>query len=194
MKSHHVFRSVLVLLFNAALVPARVSAAAPTEAPDQVFGIRIGASLDQQFAECAAGEATFTSAASPCWKRDPFGTRVVLLPRAWIAEIGAPLRVERVREWEGLVVEVEVEFRYGDRRRAESYLLKRKGKPVETETYEMDSRVTGLSRHTAYTWRGNGVTTFYLERAGSGHTRVRAFLESWAKMEAEYQKQRGGGT
>lgn len=165
---------------------------AAAEEPDRLFGIQVGVPLDRQFHECGADETVFTAGTAPCWKRDRFGTRVVLLPRTWVAEIGAPARVERVREWDGVVVEIEVEFRYADRRRIEGYLLKRKGKPAETETYEMDSRVAGLSRHTAHTWRGKGVTTHFVERTGGGNTRVRAFLDSWAKSEAEYQKSRGG--
>jgi hypothetical protein len=171
----------------------RAAATSPAEGPDLLFGIQIGVPLERQFGECAAAESVFTAGAVPCWKRDRLGGRVVLLPRTWVAEIGAPARVERVREWDGVVVEIEVEFRYADRRRVESYLLKRKGKPVETETYEMDSRVAGLSKHSAHTWRGKGVTTHFVERTGGGHTRVRAFLDSWATMEADYQKQRGGG-
>jgi hypothetical protein len=57
----------------------------------------------------------------------------------------------------------------------------------------MDSRVFRLSRHAAHTWRGKGVTTVYIERTGGEQTRVRAFLESWAQAEAEYQKQRESG-
>ena len=185
--------TTIFLFVNGVLGAPRASVALPPEAPDQVFGIRLGASLDSQFAECPAGETSFTSGTKPCWKRDQFGTRVVLLPKAWLAEIGAIGWVERVREWDGVVVEVDVEFRYGDRKRVERHLLRRKGKPAETETYEMDSRVFRPSKHRAHTWRGGGVTTFFVERTGSEHTRVRAFLDSWAQMEAD-QKQREGGS
>lgn len=181
------------LFLNGLLGTPRESVALPPEAPDQLFGIRLGASLDSQFSECPRDESVFTSGISPCWRRDQFGTRDVLLPRAWAMELGAPPRVDRVREWDGVVVEVEVEFRYADRKRVERHLLKRKGKPDETETYEMDSRVFRLSRHTAHTWRGKGVTTIYVERTGGERTLVRAFLDSWAKAEAEYQKQRETG-
>ena len=185
--------TTLALFLHGVFGMTKTSAALPPEAPDQIFGIRIGASLDSQFGECPPGEAVFTSAASPCWRRDRYGTRDVLLPRAWVAEIGAYPSVERVREWDGVVVEVEVDFRYTERKRVERFLLKRKGKPVETETYEMDSRVFRLSKHKTHTWQGNGVTTVYIERTGGEQTRVRAFLDSWAKMEAEYQKQRESG-
>src|SRR5262245_8133636 len=97
-------------------------AASTPEPPEQLCGIRIGAALDKQFAQCAEGETLFTSAAAPCWQQDRFGGRVVLLPRNSVAEIGAPVRIDRVREWDGVVVEVEIEVPYGDRRRVESYL------------------------------------------------------------------------
>ena len=179
-----------ICLVGAASIPHAASTPATL---DSLFGIRIGAPLDRQFDECAADDVVFASSSEPCWKRDRFGTRLVLLPKTSMAEIGSPARVERVREWDGVVVEIEIDFPFADRRTIERYLIKRNGKPAETETYEMDSRVIGRSQHTAHTWRGSGVTVYFVERTGGGYTRVRGFLDSWAKMEAEYQKQRGGG-
>ena len=84
----------LVGLFGA----PKAAATSPAEGPDLLFGIQVGVPLERQFGECAAAESVFTAGAVPCWKRDRFGGRGVLLPRTWVAEIGAdPQEARRSR-------------------------------------------------------------------------------------------------
>jgi hypothetical protein len=69
-------------------------------------------------------------------------------------------------------------------------MLRHYGKPEKTETYERDSRVSGRCRHRAHTWRGNGATLYFVERAGSDNARILAVNDAWAKLEAAEREER----
>ena len=177
---------VVVAFLAFAISPSR---AAQPAAADTLFGIQLGVALDKQFGECPRNEKGeygfgYHSGSTPCWKEGTYGKDVVL-PSRVLKDTSAYIESSpRVRTRDGLVVEIDVDAHRDTWRQAESYMLRHYGKPEKTETYERDSRVSGLSRHRAHTWRGNGATLYFIERASSDNARIRAVNDAWAKASA----------
>lgn len=175
---------LITTLALASLPPAAAQGAAQASAANDVFGVRIGVSLDSQLRECPADAVLVAPGQAGCWRRDNYGSRTVLIAASLRTEIGAFINVRRVREVGKLVVEVEVDFRPEDVKRVERYLLRQKGKPTETERYERAGRLTGVRSYTSHVWQGDGVRVFFQENASSGNGAVRGYLESWARSAA----------
>ena len=162
-------------------------------APDALFGIRLGVAIEKQFEECPKNEAGdykfgFHNGAAPCWKTLKDGKEVAL-PSNIANETGAHIdSVARIKIYQGLVVEIDVEANRFAWREAEAYMLRHYGTPAETETYEMDSRVGGRSQHRAHTWRGNGVSLYFTERISNEKARMRAVNNAWDRLDAAERK------
>jgi len=163
--------------------------AAQPAAPDTLFGIRLGVALEQQFGECPKNEKGeygygYHPGPTPCWKEAKYGKEVKLSSQVLKDSNAYIDSSPYIKTRDGVVVEIDVSAHRDTWRQAEGYLLQRYGKPEKTETYEMDSRVSGLSRHRAHTWRANGVSLYFTERAGSDNARIRAVNDAWEKTDA----------
>jgi hypothetical protein len=163
---------------------------APLEAADLVFGIRLGQPLLSQCAACVLdGDRALRAPDVPCWRTDPVykGARSVLLPESLMVETGR-IDIRRVREVGGVVVEVEAQFAPADAKRVERHLRRRKGPPTESEAYERDSRVFGTSSFMSHSWRGQGATLHFSERAPGDVGQVLAFVDRWAGQHAREEQ------
>ena len=163
---------------------------AQSVAPDILFGIRIGEPLEQQFGECpknaqGAYETGFHKGNTPCWFQDTYEKRVKL-PLGAMKETGYALNGEaRIKTHEGNVVEIDL-YAHGKLwRQVERYLMRHYGKPAASETYERDSRVSGLSKVQSHTWRANGVTMYFDERSSSDDARIRAVSDVWNALDSK---------
>lgn len=188
MKARAIWRAVAA--FTASIAGAVLPAAgapAPAEAADTVFGIRLGVPLPEQMPSCAnAPDGSGRFADRPCWAPDPIGFgRTVKLSTAVFAELGM-LSVRRVRESEGNVVEVEIEFPPSQVGRVERYLRKGRGAPAESERYERGGRLFGVRSVMLHTWRERGTTLILDEQSASDQGRVRAFVDRWAEEERRH--------
>ena len=183
--------SIGAALFTACVIS--VPAVAQPAALDTLFGIRLGVPIEKQFGECPKNEKGeygfgYHNGLTPCWKEARYGKEVVLSAQV-VKDTNANINSwPRVRIRDGVVVEIDAEAHRDTWRQAERYLLRHYGKPAETETYERDSRVLGVSKHRAHTWRANGVTLHFVERASSDNARIRAFSDAWAKIDAAEQE------
>lgn len=169
-------RWIAALAALAGAVPAP-AATPPSEAADTVFGIRLGVPLAGQMPECP-GDGRLDD--GPCRARDPmFGGYTARVSRAVFAELG-PVSVRRLREVDGVVVEVEADFPASQSSRVERYLRRTRGTPTESERYERGSRVFGLRKLMFHTWRAAGTTLHFDEQSASDMGLVRAHLDTWA--------------
>ena len=183
---------VAAVLAACGLGPAR---AAPPATPDTLFGIQLGVALEKQFGECPKNEKGeygygFHDGPTPCWKEGRYGKEVALPSRVLRETYAQVYSSPKVTTRDGVVVEIDLEAHGDSWREVERYMLRHYGKPFETETYERDSRVSGRSRHRAHTWRGNGVSLYFVERAGSDNARMRAVNDAWAKLDAAEREER----
>jgi len=182
-------RAALAAGLGLVLAPLGSSASA-IEPLGALYGLRLGAPLDEQLRTCpvdAQGRPS-RERAQPCWLApqrisDGLVTERVYLPPAVYAEAGL-LEVRTIRVAAGRVVEVELDGMQAELARLSRSLRQRKGPPDETETYERDSRPFGLGQVKAHTWRDAQVTLFFDERSQSGHPRLRAFVNDWAAKAA----------
>jgi len=185
-----------VMTFLACTVGSNVSAqtAAQPAAPDTLFGIGIGQVLESQMGECPKDEKGqykpgYQSGDKACWVQGRYG-KEVRLPLKIVADTRIGFDSDpRVRTRDGVVVEIDAYAEGRQWREVERYLIKLFGKPHESETYERDSRVTGLSKVQARTWRGNGVTLYFDARASNEQTRIRAFSDAWAAQEKKEREE-----
>jgi hypothetical protein len=183
------------MTFLACTVGSNVSAqtAAQPVAPDTLFGIRIGQVLESQMGECPKDEKGeykpgYQSGDKACWVQSRYG-KEVRLPLKVVADTRIGFDSDpRVRTRDGVVVEIDAYAEGRQWREVERYLIKLFGKPHESETYERDSRVFGISKVQARTWRGNGVTLYFDARASNEQARIRAFSDAWAKIDAAEQE------
>lgn len=159
----------------------------PAEAPS-FLGIRLGEPLEPQLGACPATDLHWTDGARPCWRPAAGGGRAVALPRG-LQSVSATLAVHHLTEAQGQVVEVELEFRPEEARRVQQHLEAAFGKPAEAEVYERHSRVGGLTRHRALTWKRAGITVFLQPLAASDLGSVRAILDRWAEAESLRQRE-----
>jgi len=191
------------MTFLACAIGSNVSAQITTQpaAPDTLFGIRLGVAIEKQFGECPKDEKGeygygYHNGPAPCWKEARHGKEVALSAQV-LKDTNANISSwPRVRTRDGVVVEIDAEAHRDTWRQAERYMLRHYGKPAETEIYERDSRVFGTSKHRAHTWRANGVTLHFVERASSDNARIRSFNDAWAKIDAAEQedlRNRSGG-
>jgi hypothetical protein len=172
-----------------------VPVCAQPAAPDTLFGIRLGEALEKQFGECPKNEKGeygygYHQGPTPCWKEAKYGKEVALSSQVLKDSNAFIDSSPRIKTRDGLVVEIDVSVHRDTWRQAERYLLQRYGKPEKTETYERDSRVSGLSRHRAHTWRANGVSLYFTERASSDNARIRAVNDAWEKTDAAERENR----
>ena len=178
-------RAALAAGVGLVLAPFGCSASA-IEPPGQLYGLRLGAPLEEQLTTCpvdAQGRPS-RERAQPCWVApqrisDGLVTERVYLPPSVYGEAGL-LEVRSIRVAAGRVVEIELEGMQADLARLSRSLRQRKGPPTETETYERDSRPFGLGQVKAHTWRDAQATLFLDERSQSGHPRLRAFFNDGA--------------
>lgn len=164
----------LLLAFGA------TGASAQKDGADVVLGIRLGFALEAQMKPCAGGELIMTAGPEACWRSDSIDGRVAALPARLLREIDAPLTIRRLREVDGVIVEIEAEIRPEYVGKVLAHLIRRHGKPGEVETYERASRVTGRSSHRTHSWKSAGATMVLVELAGSDMGELRTFLDSWA--------------
>ena len=182
-------RAALAAGLGLVLAPLGSSASA-IEPLGQLYGLRLGAPLEEQIMTCpvdAQGRPS-RERAQPCWLApqrisDGLITERIVLPPAVYGEAGL-LEVRTLRVAAGRVVEIELEGMQPDLARLSRSLRQRKGAPTETETYERDSRPFGLGQVKAHTWRDAQVTLFFDERSQSGHPRLRGFVNDWAAKAA----------
>jgi len=172
------------------LVACHGTHAAPPEPTITVFGVRLGQPLKSQCPACPEDPASSGRLPDrPCWTPDPVikEVNIVRVSLQAFEDLGR-LEVRRVREVGGVVVEVQVEFPPSDVKRVERHLRKQLGPPTSSEAYERDSRLFGLRKAMAHTWRGGGATLHFLENSASGNGSVRGFLDSWAEQAAREEK------
>jgi hypothetical protein len=190
-----VVRNAVAFLACAMGSNAVAQTAAPPVPPDTLFGIRIGQTLEAQMTECPKDEKGeyklgYQSGDKACWVQSRYG-KEVRLPLKIVADTRIGFDSDpRVRMREGVVVEIDTYADGRQWREVERYLIKLFGKPHESETYERDSRVSGLSKVQARTWRGNGVTLYFDARASNEQTRIRAFSDAWAAQEKKERDER----
>src|SRR5262245_24998817 len=172
----------------AAAIGALTSSGAPAQTipPDSLFGIRLGQPLESQMGECSKDEKGqyalgYQRGDKACWVQGEYG-KEVRLPLKIVADtrIGFDSN-PRVRTRDGIVVEIDAYADGRQWREVARYLIGLYGKPHESETYERDSRVGGLSKVQSHTWRGNGATMYFDERASNDQARIRAFSDAWAR-------------
>ena len=174
---------------------ASLPAGAQAMKPDTLFGITIGQPLEQQFAECpkndkGAYDFGYHKGDTPCWVQDTY-SKQVKLPLKVVRDTGAGINSDaRIRIRDGVVVEIEVHAHGEQWRQVERYLMRHYGKPSESETYERDSRVSGISKVQTHTWRANGITMYFDQRASSDNTRIRVYSEAWQALEARERAER----
>ena len=152
------------------------------------LGIRLGEPLEAQLRPCASTDTRWTDAAQPCWRQGSGGERTVALPRR-LQSVSPTLGVHHLTEAQGRVVEVEVEFRPEDTGRVQRHFEAEYGPAAETEEYERHSRVGGVSRHRALTWKVAGATVFLLPLAPSDRGSVRVILDPWAQAQSARQRE-----
>jgi hypothetical protein len=186
--------AVCVIAASIACVISAPLAAQPA-APDTLFGIRLGVALEQQFGECPKNEKGeyshgYHQGPTPCWKQAKYGKEVALSSQVLKDSNAFIDSSPRIKTRDGLIVEIDVSAHRDTWRQAERYLMQRYGKPEKTETYERDSRVSGLSRHRAHSWRANGVSLYFTERASSDNARIRAVNDAWEKTDAAERENR----
>lgn len=157
-----------------------------TDAPS-VLGIRLGEPLETQLGACPGADLRWTDGARPCWRPAADGGRTVALPRR-LQSVSATLAVRHLTEVQGRVVEVELEFGPEDARRVQQHFEAALGQPTEVEVYERHSRVGGVSRHRALTWKVAGITVFLQPLAPSDRGSARAILDRWAEGESARQR------
>lgn len=169
-------------------VSSMCAQAGPGAAAPIFLGIRLGEPLEAQLRPCAGAELRWTDAAQPCWRQGSRGERTVALPRR-LQTLSPTLSVHHLTEAQGRVVEIALEFRPEDFARVHQHFEAQYGPPTETEEYERHSRVGGVSRHRALTWKVAGVTVFLQPVAPSDRGSVRAFLDQWAQAESTRQRE-----
>jgi ankyrin repeat protein len=152
------------------------------------LGIRLGEPLEAQLRPCAGADLRWTDAAQPCWRQGSRGERTVALPRR-LQSLSPSLSVHYLTEAQGRVVEIELEFRPEDFTRVQQHFEAQYGPPAETEEYERHSRVGGVSRHRALTWKVAGTTVVLQPLAQSDRGSVRAYLDQWAQAESARQRE-----
>lgn len=162
--------------------------AGPGAAEPIFLGIRLGEPLESQLRPCAGADTRWTDAAQPCRRQGTRAERAVALPR-WLQSVSPSLSVHHLTEAHGRVVEIELEFRPEDSPRVQRHFEAQYGPPVETEEYERHSRVGGVSRHRALTWKVAGATVFLQPVATSDQGSVRAYLDQWAQAESARQRE-----
>lgn len=172
------FRSGLIALAGALGFAGSVAAA---QTPITVFGISLGVDLGQQFEPCTPEALDLSARHRACWTKDPLGGRKVLFPAALLIEAAPSLSIRRIREVDGIVVEVEAEVRPPDVPRVARYLRRQLGAPTESERYERASRVSGRGMHDSHSWKAGGVTVHFLEVASNDNGSIRGVLDSWAQ-------------
>lgn len=175
---HARHRQSLVAILGAVLMAGTV---APAQSPISVFGIRLGMDLGKQFEPCTLEALELAARRQACWTKDPYGGRTVLFPAALLIDAAPSLRIRRIREVDGVVVEVEAEMRPNDVGRVSRYLRRQLGAPTESERYERASRVSGIGTHASHSWKADGVTIHFLEVAASDNGSIRGILDSWAR-------------
>lgn len=167
----------LLTAFLGAVLPA----SAVAQSPLSVFGIRLGIDLGKQFEPCTPEALQLAGRHQACWTKDSFGGRTVLFPAALLVEAAPSLRIRRIREVGGVVVEVEAEVRPPDVSRVSRYLRRQLGAPTESERYARASRVSGLGKHDSHSWKADGFTIHFLEVAASDNGSIRGILDSWVR-------------
>lgn len=174
-------RSKPTVLLLAIGVGAALLASAVAQSPLSVFGIRLGVDLGKQFEPCTEAALDVKMRPQACLTKDPYGGRTVLLPATLLIEAAPSLRVRRIREVNGVVVEVEAEVRPPDVSRVARYLRRQLGAPTESERYERASRVSGSRMHDSHSWKADGVSIHFLEVAANDNASIRGILDSWAR-------------
>lgn len=164
----------------------------PGAAAPIFLGIRLGEPLAAQLHPCGETGTRWTDAEQPCWRRSSDGEHTVALPRR-LQLVSPTLSVHHVTEAQGRVVEIEIEFRPEDAGRVQRHFELEYGPPAEAEEYERHSRVGGVSRHRALTWKVAGATVFLQPLAPSDQGSVRAFLDQWAQAESLRQREDAAG-
>ncbi|CAG1012431.1 hypothetical protein BURK2_04516 [Burkholderiales bacterium] len=157
------------------------------EAPT-FFGIRLGEPIEQQLVKCNGADLRWTDAAQPCWRETSGGERTVVLPRS-LQSVSPSLALHHLTEAQGRVVEMAFEFRPEDAARVRQHLEAAYRQPAEAEEYERHSRVGGMSRHRALTWKIAGATVILLPLAPSDQGSVRVFLDRWAAAESARKRE-----
>lgn len=159
-----------------------------------LFGIHINQPLKSQFAECpknAQGQYNvgFAKGATPCWRKPTGVYAEVNLPESVLMETKALLdSTARVTLENNNVVEIEMFAEQHSWQTLERYMMDYYGKPLEIETYERDSRVSGLSESRILTWQANGVSLHFTERASNDKVRIRVISDAWAIRESQRNK------
>lgn len=182
----HWGKAALCFLIGVSSMCAQAGRAA--DAPS-LLGIRLGEPLETQLGACPGTDLRWTDGARPCWRQAAGGGRTVALPRR-LQSVSATLAVRHLTEVQGRVVEVELEFRPEDARRVQQLIEAEFGQPAEVEAYERHSRVGGVSRHRAFTWKAGGLTVVLQPLGPSDRGSVRAFLDQWAEAESLRQRER----
>ena len=172
------FRSGLIAILGALGLSGTVAVA---QTPLTVFGIRLGVDLGKQFEPCTSEALDLAARRQACWTKDPYGGRTVLFPATLLVDAAPSLRIQRIREVGGVVVEVEAEVRPNDVARVSRYLRRHLGTPTESERYERASRVSGIGTHQSHSWKADGVTIHFMEVAASDNGSIRGILDSWAR-------------
>lgn len=186
-----VFFIVSVLQISCATNPRSPAVA---HSINTLFGIQMGQPLKSQFAECpknAQGQYNvgFTKGAIPCWRKSTGNYAEVNLPESVLMETKALLdSTARVTLENNNVVEIEMFAEQNSWQALERYMMDYYGKPLEIETYERDSRVSGLSESRILTWRSDGVSLHFTERASNDKVRIRVISDAWAIRESQRNK------